>query len=308
MLAALAATSLSGCVAAVIPVGAAALLGKKEIDRRTRYKRNPAVTDKAIAEVAGTSKSGTSKDASPSAKLATAEARAMIDALGGEGSATIVKGANFDPNVTAVPPISEAPPASAIGGFAAAMPASAQQLADYWAGKVKPGTKPTRGSVALSPFGTMSKPDFTVCEGMPPALLVDLDGTTETSVPVSDALIDLFDGIREKGGKVIFIASVPEKDVNMLATDLIVAGLGPATRNDTLFLIGDRKSTGKDSLRWKIASSNCIVAMAGDRYEDFSDQLAVGSNAQVAAPVRQLAGAGWFILPELRTPVAGGQP
>lgn len=303
MLAALAATSLGGCVAAVIPVGAAALLGKKELDRRTRYKRNPAVADKAIADHAG----GT--EASP-AKLVTPEARAVMEALGGEGKPTIVSSASFDPNAAAVPPISEAPPASGTSVFDIRTPDSAQRLAEYWAGKVKPGAKPASGSVVLSPFGSMVKPDFTLCEGMPPALLVDLDGTTETSVPVNDALIELFDGIRENGGKVIFIASVPEKDANMLATDLVVAGLGPAKRNETLFLIGDRKSTGKDSLRWKIASSNCVVAMAGDRYEDFSDQLggAISGNTAVAAPVQKLAGAGWFILPELRTPVAGGQP
>ena len=306
LVAALLASSLGGCVAAVIPVGAAALLGKKELDRRTRYKPNPAVTDKAIADLAAADKGGAATG------LATAEARAMMAGIEGEGGPKIVSADAFDPRTaTAVPPISEAPPASGFAAFDLRSPDSATQLADYWNGKLKPGVKPASGSVVLSPFGTMAKPDFTLCEDMPPALLVDLDGTTETSVPVSDALIELFDGIREKGGKVIFVASVPEKEANMVATDLVVAGLGPAKRNDTFYLVGDRQSSSKDTLRWKIASSNCIVAMAGDRYEDFSDQLtpALARNShQIGAPVQKLAGAGWFILPELRAPVAGGRP
>lgn len=319
LVAALLATGLGGCVAAVIPVGAAALLGKKELDRRTRYKRNPAVTDKAIADHASADQAG-ADTGKPAAGLATAEARAMMEGLGGDsagkggaggGDVKIVSADAFDPRAVAVPPISEAPPALGFAGFDVRAPDNAARVADYWTAKFKPGVKPTSGSVVLSPFGTMAKPDFTICENMPPALLVDLDGTTETSVPVSDALIELFDGIREKGGKVIFVASVPEKDANMVATDLVVAGLGPAKRNDSFYLVGDRQSTSKDTLRWKIASSNCIVAMAGDRYEDFSDQLtpALARNrGQIGAPVQKLAGAGWFILPELRASLAGDRP
>lgn len=295
-LAALAFSSLSGCVAALVPVGAAALMGKKELDRRTAYKRNPKLAAKGAKAATTTSAAD---------QYITKEMT-----KGGSVDYSIASQAAFDPRAAAVPPISDAPPAAG-AAFDMRMPDTAVRVGEYFATKVKPGTKPTSGSVVMSPFGSLTKPDFTVCENMAPTLLVDLDGGTETSVPVNDAIIDLFDQVRDHGGKVVFVASVPEKDANMLATDLVVAGLGPAKRGDTLYLIGDRGSASKDALRWRIASSNCVVAMVGDRYEDFSDQLSAGVLANkdaVGESIRKLAGAGWFILPELRAADTGGKP
>ncbi len=156
---------------------------------------------------------------------------------------------------------------------------------------------PARASVVLMPGATLDKPSYTVCDTLPPAVVVDLDTVAGATVPISEALADALDSLRDQGVKVIFISATAPKYANMIATDLMVAGLGNVKREDTFWLVGDRGSKAKDSLLWKIASGVCVVAMAGGEREDFTPLFDPRS-----APVTTqngLVGTGWFLLPQL---------
>lgn len=199
-------------------------------------------------------------------------------------------------DMTTLPPPSEGP--SPIEDAEAI-----EQMRDYISEKVIARTKrfeetPAKASVVLMPGATLVKPSYTVCEDLPPALVVDLDTVTGATVPVSDALVEALETARDEGVKVIFISATSPKYANMIATDLMVAGLGNARREDTLWLVGDRGTTAKDGLLWKISSHACVVALAGGDVADFTPLLTPKAGAVPAN--KGLIGSGWFVLPQLQ--------
>lgn len=155
-------------------------------------------------------------------------------------------------------------------------------------------------SVVLMPGTTPDNAQFTTCEALPPALVVDLDTNVGAQVPPSDELADTLDGLRTKGVKIVFISAAAEQYAAMLETDLLVTGLGPAKRGETLFLVGDKGSSDKQSLMWKIASNDCVIGIAGGDYADFAAVLGGPPSADATDAVRALPGDGWFLLTQLQ--------
>lgn len=199
--------------------------------------------------------------------------------------------------LTTLPPPSAAPRFDDTASLGSLVTAMTEKLARAQMDKSE---TPATRSVILMPGATPDRPQFTLCEDLPPALVVDLDTSAGAQVPASDAMADAFDVLREAGIKVIFVSAAEARFAPVLETDLMVTGLGPATRGDTLLLAGDRASSDKETLLWKIASSHCVVAIAGGDYSDFTPSLLSPPDITSAQPVRDLPGKGWFILPQLQ--------
>ncbi len=201
-------------------------------------------------------------------------------------------------DLTTLPPPSAAPAPIADNGALAAMDTAL--TAKLERRKTDETETPATRSVVLMPGATPDKPEFTMCEALPPALVVDLDTNVGAQVPPSDELADTLDGLRTKGMKIIFVSSAQEKYAAMLETDLLVIGLGPAKRGETLFLVGDKGSSDKQTLMWKIASNDCVIGIAGGDYADFTPVLTGAPGADAAPKLHALNGDGWFLLTQLQ--------
>ena len=201
-------------------------------------------------------------------------------------------------DLTTLPPPSAAPAPITDNGALAAMDAAL--TAKLERRKTDMSETTATRSVVFMPGATPGKPEFTMCEMLPPALVVDLDTKVGAQVPPSDELADTLDGLRAKGMKILFISSAADQYAAMLETDLLVTGLGPAKRDDTLFIVGDRGSGDKQTLMWKIASNHCVIGIAGGDYADFTPVLTGAPGADATANVRALPGDGWFLLTQLQ--------
>ncbi|HET9356412.1 MAG TPA: HAD family acid phosphatase [Sphingomicrobium sp.] len=193
--------------------------------------------------------------------------------------------------------------------------------------------RPAR-SVVLSPGASLADPRFADCGRKPFAVILDADETAVQNQGLEHALAargvssdravlnrwqerartsgqpampgatEALRDLRALGVTVIFNTNRDSPNAAATAAGLNAAGVGPAEHLKTLFLRGDVDGkSGKDGRRWHIASTYCVVAMAGDQMGDFTDLL----NAQGLAPLerRRLAtsgavgglwGNGWFLL------------
>lgn len=215
-----------------------------------------------------------------------------------EAAKAVVPAGVIVTNLTTLPPPSAAPAPITDNGALTAMDIALTAKLE----RRKTDTSETTAtrSVVLMPGATPDKPEFTMCEALSPALVVDLDTNIGAQVPPSDELADTLDGLRSKGMKIVFISSAQEKYAAMLETDLLVTGLGPAKRGETLFLVGDKASSDKQTLMWKIASNDCVIGIAGGDYTDFTSVLTGAPGANAASVVRALPGDGWFLLTQLQ--------
>ena len=193
--------------------------------------------------------------------------------------------------------------------------------------------RPAR-SVVLAPGSSLAAPSFVPCGRKPFAVVLDADETAvqnqglehalaargvssdrellnrwqqsprTTGQPAMPGAPDALRNLRALGVTVIFNTNRDSPNAAATVAGLNAAGVGPAEHLKTLFLRGDVDGkSGKDGRREFIASTYCVVAMAGDQMGDFSDLL----NAQGLAPLdrRRLAtsgsvgalwGNGWFLL------------
>ncbi len=62
-------------------------------------------------------------------------------------------------------------------------------------------------------------------------------------------------------------------------------------------MAGDRSSTDKDSLRWKIASNHCVIALVGNRPGDFTQIYDDPATASGSPALDAMRGNGWFLFP-----------
>lgn len=188
-------------------------------------------------------------------------------------------------------------------------------------------------SVVMTRDSTLTSPRFEPCGKRPLAVVFDVDETVllnlgfesdaarrgpgydqgrwtrweETGADKVEAVpgaAETIAAIRGDGITVIYNTNRSASTAAFTIEALNKAGLGPVTLGDTLILRDDAAPSGKDERRWKIAERYCIVAMGGDQLGDFSDLF----NAKdLSTPARRnttgntliapLWGRGWFILP-----------
>ena len=188
-------------------------------------------------------------------------------------------------------------------------------------------------SVVLAPGATLQAPVFEPCGDKPLAIVLDVDETSVLNlgfegdrllsggkrdpnrwdawqksdqgkvVPVPGVL-DMIAVARKSGITVVFNSNRSADHADATAAMLSQAGLGTVKHLDTLWLQGDAGAgDAKDPRRWAISQHYCVVAMAGDQLGDFSDLFNAGlplSERRGAVNSRDLQimwGHGWFILP-----------
>lgn len=316
-LAAAGATALSGCVAAAIPVAAAAGVYKSSQDKPRAKK--PRKRDAQMPAP----KPGQVYIMPDGSKVQVTTLTALPAPSGGPAEQATAK----------------APPGMQFlygSGEAAALSLQAYQaLWNYL--HVEIGFRRDKSqirSVVLAPGSTLDNPKFDVCGKRPLAVVLDIDETAllnlgyehdeaargtgydqsrwnrweQTGADQVEAVPGAAEALaaaRRDGIAVIFNSNRSVAAAAQTAAALDHAGLGPAALFDTLWLRGEGEPSGKDARREKIAQRFCIVAMVGDQLGDFSDLF----NAPGDTPVRArrnsaggtllapLWGAGWFILP-----------
>jgi 5'-nucleotidase (lipoprotein e(P4) family) len=297
-----AASTLSGCVAAAIPVAAGGGVLRGELQRRSAARR-PAPIPAAAAVPA------------------TAAGTAAVAAT---------------PETDAGPP-AVAPEVQYLYGSGEAAALSLQAYQALWNFiKVEIGLRIDKAqirSVVLAPGATLENPRFDPCGKRPLAVVLDIDETVllnlgfesdtaargagydearwsrwEASgadkVAAVPGAAETLAAVRREGLTIVFNSNRAVTHAQQTAAALEHAGLGPAVLGDTLWLRDPSQPGGKDARRWRIAERYCVVAMAGDQLGDFSDlfnaaPLGVRArrNSAKETMVAPLWGAGWFILP-----------
>ena len=313
--------ALSGCVAAIVPVAAAGMIGRKAIHHNSApdepgaavraHQPAPAAPTAASAPVAMTAAPA------PAAAAPTAEA----------------------PQVAAAAPAGTVPPAMQFlygSGEGAALSVQAYRgLIDMMIARSSDRAVGLKvWAAVLTPDATLAAPKSEDCGAKPLAVVLDVDETallnlgyeaddSQRSGTYDPARWDRWEktgihavaatpGILEaakiaKTSGVTMVYNSNRLAVNAAETEatLTGAGLGPVTHLKNLWLQGDEGAgSGKDARRHAIAAKYCVIAMVGDQLGDFSDLF----NAPGMTPgmrraaidgeqLRTIWGHGWFILP-----------
>jgi 5'-nucleotidase (lipoprotein e(P4) family) len=309
-------TSLTGCIAAAIPLIAAGAMGKKQLDRNR-------------------------DDDLPSSKraaVAVAPTPPQATPVGIPAAEAIPATAPTVPPPAA--PGSVPPGMQYLYGSGEASALSVQAylgLTDFLVGRAADfAVGHPVSSVVLAPDATLANPKFVKCtEKQQPAVVLDIDETALMNLgyeaddsqrtgaydqnrwdrwettgigavdPVPGAL-EAIRAARQAGIVVVFNSNRSSDTASSTVSALTLAGLGPVNHNTTLWLKGDAgtKGSGKDGRRWAIAAKYCVIAMVGDQLGDFSDlfnsadlSIAARRAATNSPRLRMLWGHGWFVLP-----------
>ncbi len=281
MLAMLSATALSGCIAAAaIPLGAAGLMGREQINKAE--DRTDASVARPVQRIAAIPKQGAARTKASAASLPNVRVEDI----------TLISGPLPAPAVTPIARRSVA----AKGSYGD----SYDGLTRYLFAKSQARERGAAvQSVVLFPNTQVKHPDFTVCADMPLAMVVDLGNVDAQAIARSQPdLVEAVTTARMAGVTVNFTSDRPAGDAAALASALDTAGLGPVSHGRDLWMAGDRASTGKDSLRWKIASNQCVIALVGHRPGDFSQIYDDPATASGSPALDALRGDGWFLYPD----------
>jgi hypothetical protein len=160
--------------------------------------------------------------------------------------------------------------------------------------------KPLQSAVLVD-NPTLDAPHRRPCSKSYPAVVIDLDGLSAPFAPerltapagVADGLARL----RDQGIVVLWISQLPATRAADVAHALQAAGLDPK-RQDQLLLIrhpDDRKQL----LRESASDDVCIVAIAGDKRDDFDELFDYLRNPEAAAGLSTMMGEGWFLVPPI---------
>jgi 5'-nucleotidase (lipoprotein e(P4) family) len=307
-------TSLTGCIAAAIPLVAAGAIGKKQIDKNR-------------------------DDDLPSSKpVAVAPAPPQADPAGIPAAQALPSTATTAPPPPA--PGSVPPGMQYLYGSGEASALSVQAylgLTDFLVARAADfAVGHPVSSVVLAPDATLANPKFVKCtDKQQPAVVLDIDETAlmnlgyeaddsqrtgaydqnrwdrweSTGIGAVDPVPGALEAIRaarQAGITVVFNSNRSSDTASSTVAALTLAGLGPVSHNTTLWLKGDAgtKGNGKDGRRWAIAGKYCVIAMVGDQLGDFSDLFnsadlsVVARRAATNSPrLRMLWGHGWFVLP-----------
>jgi hypothetical protein len=140
------------------------------------------------------------------------------------------------------------------------------------------------------------------CAAGPTVALIDLDpaGGVFGSEPVATPRGDLARGLarlRNSGVEIAWISGQSAAHAGAVREALAASGLDPEGADRLLLMRypGDRKQTRRQDL----AASACLVAIAGDARSDFDELYDYLVNPEAALGLELLIGDGWFLVPPL---------
>jgi len=311
---------LPGCIAA-LPVGAAALMGGKQIAKDDTAA--PVPSPKPV----------------PPRTVPVPETVLETQARPAPVPPPPLPGGGPMPGVKTIP-VSDAVPAGMQflygSGEAAALSIQAYRgLSTYLAARAadrKAGR--SLSSVVLAEGADPEAPRFAACGAKPLAVVLDIDETAilnlgfeaddarrgtgydedrwnrweqsgGNAIAAVPGAADAIAAARAAGIAVVYNSNRAAKNATYTEVTLDMVGLGPAKHGETLWLQGDDATgSAKDGRRGAIARSYCVVALVGDQLGDFSDRFnaagtppAVRRLAASAPAIARLWGNGWFMLP-----------
>jgi hypothetical protein len=260
-----AALPLQGCVAAVLPLAAAGMIGKTQVDKaQDRAKRAEASVDAAPPPVV------TVGDAVPA---------------------------------VSEPPAPEAPGTPTLlerldrSDFTNAYLPFARYAIDQAARQQRGGT--VRSAVLVDQVSLLT-PKTLSCDGKPMLAVIDVDvapGTpAEMDVERQSGFAEILDSMRESEIRIAWLADADEAQLKPIL-DLLREGETPAMRDADLMLFGQTGGYRKQERRWQLARDHCVVAIAGDRKADFDELYEYLRDQNYAIRLEAFMGRGWFELP-----------
>ncbi|MBA4008418.1 MAG: hypothetical protein C0486_06540 [Erythrobacter sp.] len=294
LLALAAGTSLSGCVAAVIPaIAGSTMFGsrvlKDEDKAEPAAEPTPAPTPVAAVEPA------------PTPAPAPLPRETVINITPAPA-----------PSPTPTPTPAPAPAAVALGPVAA-YPDPARPIPENqanFARFVRYGQASARQAAqgAELPSAILSDPialdgkrrRCSVGEAL--VAVIDLDPAGGTFVPPASptrqpGLALGLAVLRESGVEIAWLSDLSTTQSGALRTALEQSGLDPRGQ-DIISLRRDEGDT-KDQRRANLAGIACIVAIAGDDRTDFDTRFKYLRNAEAGAGIEPLVGDGWFLIAPL---------
>ncbi|MBB4615625.1 hypothetical protein [Novosphingobium taihuense] len=275
LLAALAATQLSSCVAAAIaPLAATGALGTKAAKGKKKPSAAKPATTPEVTVGQGISATPPLLAPAPPAAEPVAPAEPAITQAAGNPAA---------------------PEASADDPYAA--------MASYVLTQAETGrTSKARTSALLDQRSLIQVPKMRACKDQRGAVLIDLDPgdkAFDLDDPPSPApgLAAHLRQIRGTGTAVVWVAMLPESNAKRLGTLLKATGLDPLGI-DRVMLLGPHE-TRKQEILDRADEDWCVLAIAGDRKADFDEVFDYLRNPDgpVAIALEQFIGAGWFLAP-----------
>jgi hypothetical protein len=268
------ALSLSGCVAVVIPIAAAGMIGKQQIDAAKKRTRQAEVT------VGDTPPTRLPPDQPAVVEVPT------IEKVATTGNAPKP---SQDAGLSALDRLAQSSIKNAYVPFA--------RYALEQAGRRDRGEM-VRSAVLVEQVSLL-KPDTIYCGNLPMAVLIDIDiapGTpAEIEIEPQNGFGPLLQILRESGIRVMWTGDMTESAAApILAT--LRKGDDPALRDEDIVLLRDKNSR-KQEQKWQLARSNCVIAIAGDRKADFDELYLYLRNPDYAIRLESFMGRGWFDLP-----------
>lgn len=291
-----AALSLSGCVAAAIPVLAGGVLVRSQTDGEDAKKDGEVIVAEAAAPKSD-------PDAAPKAREELVRMSNDTSSLaiasrpaGSSGAASSSATGRFIVETGNVPAA-----ATAIAGNPFAdLVAYAQSREIIDPALQSPGQELTASAMLLEPeeLNAKRKP----CAGTTLTVLIDLDPkqgvfAPAASIAVPDSAAASLARMRENDITVAWISGASAAYAGDVRVALKESGLDPSGK-DTLLMMrypGDRKQTRREDL----AASSCLIAIAGDERRDFDELFAYLVNPEAALGLELLIGDGWFLVPTL---------
>ena len=266
--------SLSGCVAVVIPIAAAGLIGKKQIDAAKKRTRRAEVTLEDVPPAPKTAVEA------PVGEPSVAEEAVSTDAT------TPPSPPSQDGGISALDRLAQSGIQNAYVPFA--------RYALDQAAKRERGE--TVRSAVLVEQVSLLHPETLPCGALPMAVLIDIDiapGTpTEIEIEPQNGFGPLLQILRESDIRVMWTGDMTANDAAPIL-DTLRKGDDPALRDDDVILLRD-KHARKQEQKWQLARSNCVVAIAGDRKTDFDELYSYLRDPDYAIRLESFMGRGWF--------------
>lgn len=274
------APTLSGCVAALIPLAAMGTVtarGNRAEIQQNRERRFAERLAREAAEEAASLESGLAMSATPAVPAAS-PGLAAIEAMGG--------------------------------------PSRYGELTRFALDRLarRTGGEALTSVVTVEGFD-ITRPAFIPCGNLPPAVVIDLDDAnagldpalgemlTAERLRAEPGLAAELARLRAAGIAVLWLSDQGFEVDQAVYANLQASGLDSAGR-DPLYaqMVPDDRKQGR---RQEIASRYCVLAVAGDKRGDAEEAYDYLVRPELAAPLENLWGNGWFILPlPLRTVTA----
>jgi hypothetical protein len=267
-----AALMLQGCAAALLPVAAAGLIGKKQLDAAKRTRRAEASVNL-----------GTQKSADPivtvgGPEMDVFEARPGVLPIPGNDEFAVLNSRNLP-----------APSRHPFLNFTQYALAQAQRR-DQGLGVQ---------SAVLVEQVSLATPETVACGAKPLAVIVDLDAAPVSS-PNAEGLTrplgSLLEDMRDAGLRMIWISGRGQSDVAG-TLDPLRQGANPAIKAEDLISLQEKNGLRKQERRWNLAQYYCITAVAGDEKSDFDELFDYLRNPDYAISLGKFWNRGWFVVP-----------